>query len=83
MLSCANGEAVTASMIAMVRAPNPNVASVHSCRPYTSPILGSDRMVPATAIQNRTAVTEYSVSCLLNIHIAAMAMIAPVCRSTP
>ena len=46
-------------------------------------MLGSDRIVPATAIQNSILVTEYSVSCWLNIHITAIDRIAPVCRSVP
>ncbi len=46
-------------------------------------MLGSDRMLPATAIQNRTLATEYSVICLANTHIATIAITAPVWRSTP
>lgn len=39
------------------------------------PILGSDKIAPARAIQNNTLVTEYSVSCLLKVYIATMAII--------
>ena len=78
MLSCAKGEAAAASITAIARAPNPNVSSVQWWRPKNKPILGSDRIAPATASQNSTLVTEYSVSCLLKVHIATMAMMAAV-----
>jgi len=46
-------------------------------------MLGIDRMVPATAIQNSTVVTEYSVSWREKNHMAPMAITAEVWRRIP
>ena len=45
MLSCANGEVVAVSMMAMVRAPKPNTRSVQSVQAQRQADAGSDRIV--------------------------------------
>src|SRR5262249_49813322 len=83
MLGCADGEGGAGSIRAVVGAPKPKVASLHWLGPQKRPIFGDDRTGPATARPKRSFCTEYSGSCLLKSHIAAIAMMAAVCRSVP
>ena len=54
MLSSAKGEVTVVSTKAMVRAPKPNVAMVHSSQRSASAMVGSDRTVPMTVSQSST-----------------------------
>ena len=73
MLSCAKGEVAAVSMMAIVRAPKPNICSVQSCRPKNRPMFGSDRMVASDREpEQHLRSPEYSRECLLNSHMRDM-----------
>ena len=83
MLSCAKGDVVAVSMMAMVRAPKPNTCSVQLASPSVRPNAGSDSTVVIIVSHSSTCATGRRVIASENSHMPSSASPAPICASMP